>query len=168
MARKALFIVLILSLLAVPALAKSKPAGKAGATATATAPAGQTSRTFIDFGTRWTSMTDKERSSFLDGYYMAFHLLCTNAVLGNAGQDNQKPNTQEIQKQFAGCMAANLPFDPATVKAAMTELYQDTANNHIPYDQMIGFAFEKVAGKPYDDDLAKLRQDVENHLKVGK
>jgi len=165
MARKALLIVLIASFMAVPALAKQTvSASKEKAPASA----GQTSRTFSDFGGRWNSMTDKERGSFMDGYYMAFHLLCTNAALGTAEQSSQAPNQQDIQKRFASCMATNLPFDPSAVKGAMTELYQDSANNHVPFDQMMGFAFEKVAGKPYDDNLTKLRQNIEAHLKSGK
>jgi len=168
MARKALFIVLILSLMAVPALAKTKSSGQAGATATATAPAGQNNRIFADFGTRWNSMSDKERDAFMEGYISALRLLCTNSVMTAAKQTNKTPDQQEIAKQFNTCMTANFPFPPSSVKEAMSALYQESANNHIPFDVMIGFAFEKAGNKPYEDDLAKLRQDIETRLKSDK
>jgi len=163
MARKALFIVLILSLMAVPALAKQTVSASK---AKAPAAAGQTSRIFSDFGGRWNSMSDKERQSFMEGYYSAIQLICTNAALGDSAQANQGPDQQN--KQFLACMGTYAPFELAPTKAAMTELYQDSANNHIPFSQMIGFAFAKVAGKLDEGNLAQLRQNVEAQLKGGK
>jgi hypothetical protein len=172
MARKALFIVLIVSLMAVPALAKqsvSPSKEKTHASASKEkAPAGQTGRIAVDFGARWNSMSDKERKSFLDGFYFGIYQMCTNAAFAPDAQ-NQAPAQQESEKRLRSCMAANVPFtDLAAVQGAMTDLYQDSANNHIPFNLMMGFAFEKIAGKPYDDDLAKLRQNVEARLKIDK
>ena len=173
MARKALFIILILSLMAAPALAKQTVSASKDKTPVsvgkekAPAPTRQP-RVFANFGDRWNAMSDKERDSFLEGYYMAFHLVCTNVAMASAGQNNQAPNQQEREKQLTNCMVANLPFAPSSTKAVLTELYQDSANNHMPFDQMIGIAFEKMAGHPYEENLAKLRQIVEAQLRSGK
>ena len=55
---------------------------------------------------------------------------------------------------------AQFPYKPGAIKEAMTSLYQDKANNIIPYDLMFGMALLKVKGDPFEDNLARLRQDL--------
>jgi hypothetical protein len=159
MARKALLIALALILaFASSALAQKKaPAPLASSpSAAAKGPAEVT-----NFGQRWSAMTDKERESFLEGMAFAFRIYCLNAVMAG---DNKPQNAQEADKRFKECFLAQFPYQPALVKEAMTSLYQDKANNNIPFDMMYGMALLKVKGDPIDENLAKLRQE----LKRGK
>jgi len=159
MARKALLIALALILaLAVPALAQKKTGDKSP-TPLASSPsaAAKGNGEVTNFGQRWTAMTDKERIFFVEGIATAFRILCLNVAFG--GPDSSK-NPQDAQKSFMDCFLAQFPYQPYMVKDAMTGLYQDKANNIIPFDLMYGMALLKVKGDPIEDNLAKLRQDL--------
>ncbi len=156
MARKALLIVLALTLtLAVPAFAQKKSEPKAPV------PVGHQA-SVSNFGQRWNSMTDKERDHFLQGMIYAIRLVCTNAVFSSA---NKPANMQEAGKQFAECFKAQFPYSPGDVKVAMTALYQDKANDIVPFDLMYGMALLKIKGDPYEQNLTKLRQDLAKGVK---
>jgi hypothetical protein len=159
MARKALLIALALMLaLAVPALAQKKTGDKSPTPlASSPADAAKGHGEVTNFGQRWTAMTDKERNSFLEGVVSAFRIVCLNVAMG--GPDTSK-NPKDMQKNFMDCFLAQFPYQSYMVKEAMTSLYQDKANNIIPFDIMYGMALLKVKGDPVEDNLVKLRQDL--------
>lgn len=155
MARKALLTVIaLLVAFSVPAYAQKKSADKQP-TAMSQAAGGTT---ISNFGQRWTGMGEKERESFLEGMASAFRIMCLNAVMG--GLDATAQNAQEADKKFKECMVAFFPYQMHLVRQAMTELYQDKANNNVPFDVCFGVALLKIKGDPYEENLAKLRQDL--------
>jgi len=155
MARKALLIVLALILaFAAPAMAQKKSAAPLAAAPSAAA---KGSAEVTNFGQRWTAMTDKERDLFLEGIATAFRILCMNVVLGG---ETKPQNAQDADKRFKECFLAQYPYQSSLIKQAMNTLYQDKANNIVPYDLMFGMALLKVKGDPIEDNLAKLRQDL--------
>jgi len=165
MARKVWLMVLALTLLmAVPALAQ-KPGNKAPTPleGAPSATAASAHRQFSGFGQYWNAMSDKEHDAFMRGVVTAFRIYCMEAV---ASDKSQSP--QDTNKHFMECFASNFPYQPGLVKEAMNSLYQDKANNIIPFDYMFGLALLKVKGDPIDDRLARLRQDSEKLLKGGK
>lgn len=152
MARKALLFSLALILaLAAPAWAQKKSDPKAPV-----AVGGQQS-TVSNFGQRWTAMTDKERDMFLEGMATALRMVCTTAVFT---AEPKPKDMNEANKRFMECFSAQFPYKPWDIKNAMNALYQDKANNIVPYDIMYGMALLKVKGDPYEENLAKLRQDL--------
>jgi len=156
MARKALLIALALTLaLAAPAMAQKKSEPKTPV------PVGQQA-SVSNFGQRWSAMTDKERDHFLEGMIYAIRMVCTNAVFGS---EQKQMNMQEAGKQFAECIKAQFPYKPGDVKTAMTTLYQDKANNIVPFDLMYGMALLKIKGDPYEENLSKLRKDLSKGVK---
>ena len=58
-----------------------------------------------------------------------------------------------------------IPFNIPTVREAMTGLYADKANNHVPWDDMYGFSLLKIAGKPYEDALRDSRTRMDKLAK---
>lgn len=166
MARKALLIALALIFaLAAPALAQKKSGSKTptplGGSPSSTA--ASAAHQFSGFGKYWNDMGDKEHEAFLRGMITAFRIYCMEAV----GSDKSR-NPQDVNKRFMECFAANFPYQPSAVKEAMNSLYQDKANNNVPFDYMFGIALLKVKGDPVEDKLVKLRQDSEKLLKGGK
>lgn len=160
MARKALLIALVLVLsLAGQAFAQKKDKTPVGLSSSPSA-AASGPQTVRDFGTRWTAMPDRERSVFLEGMVSAFRILCLNAVM--AGQTTP-PSAQEAEKKFKECVINWFPYQIRDVSQAMTELYQDKANNNIPFDTMYGMSLLKIKGDPaLDENLSKLRKDLSN------
>lgn len=158
MARKALLIALALTLALAGAAHAQKGADKKP-TSLSSAPSAAAAgpATVTNFGQRWTAMSDKERDTFLEGMTTALRLVCTNAVLG---QETKPVDMQAANKSFMECFAGVFPYKPGDIKSAMTSLYQDKNNNIIPYDIMYGMALLKVKGDPYEDNLARLRQDL--------
>ena len=162
MARKALLIVSALILFcAAQALAQQKP-GKAAAPLDnpPSSAASQAQRRFSDFGRNWIAMPDKERLAFMEGYLVSLRIVCAQA-----GYDpSAKQNSQEYAKRVNDCLSGNFPATPSAVLAAMTEMYQQEANNHIPYGYMLQFALLKVTGKPYEDALAEGRKELDKSV----
>lgn len=162
MARKAVLTALALILaLAVPAFAQQKGAEKKSATSAAASSAAA-HNSVTNFGQRWTAMADKEREAFLEGMAFAFRTACMSAVMS---LDSTKTNPQEADKTFRECFSGWFPYRPYDVKQAMTTIYQDKANNIIPFDIAYGQALLKVKGDPIEDNLAKLRQDLAKRAK---
>ncbi|MFP5239612.1 MAG: hypothetical protein ACLGQW_07275 [Acidobacteriota bacterium] len=161
MARKALLTALALILaLAVPAFAQQKGGDKKAAASSA---ASATPRSTVsNFGQRWNTMTDKERELYLEGMAFAFRTVCMSAVMT---LDSAKTNPQEADKAFRECFSGWFPYRPYDVKQAMNAIYQDKANNIIPFDIAYGQALLKVKGDPIEDNLNKLRQDLAKHAK---
>lgn len=158
MARKALLIALALTLALAGAAHAQKSADKKPASlSSAPSAAAAGHATVTNFGQRWTAMTDKERDMFIEGMTTAIRLVCTNAVLG---QETKPVDMQAANKSFMECFAGVFPYKPGDIKSAMTSLYQDKNNNIVPYDIMYGMALLKVKGDPYEDNLARLRQDL--------
>lgn len=154
MARKALLIALALTLaFAAPAVAQQKKSDPKAPVPLS----GQQQATVSNFGQRWTAMTDKERDTFLEGMATALRMVCTTAVF--TAEPKPKDMT-EANKRFIECFSAQFPYKPGDIKGAMNSLYQDKANNIVPYDIMFGMALLKLKGDPYEENLAKLRQDL--------
>jgi hypothetical protein len=167
MARNALLMVLALTLLsAAPALAQTKPGEKKATSldATPSATAAKANRQFANFGQAWTAMPDNERHDFLLGFVTSIRIVC--ASFASEGEGKQHP--QDMPKLVNGCISTNFPAQIMDVKEAMTALYQDKANNHIPYGDMLRFAMMKVTGKPYEDDLAQGREQFDKAFKGDK
>ena len=161
MARKALLTALALILaLAVPAFAQQKGGDKKAAASSAASTAPKSAVT--NFGQRWTGMSDKERDLFLEGMVSAFRIICVNQLYT---LDASKTSPQEADKAFRECFSVLFPYRPYDVKQAMTAIYQDKANNIIPFDIAYGQALLKVKGDPIEDNLTKLRQDLTRQAK---
>uniref|UniRef100_A0A7C4AH86 Uncharacterized protein n=1 Tax=Fundidesulfovibrio putealis TaxID=270496 RepID=A0A7C4AH86_9BACT len=155
MARKALLTVIaLLVAFSVPAYAQKKSGDKQPTPMSQAASAASVS----NFGQRWAAMGEKERDGFLEGMVTAFRIMCLNAVMG--GLDAKSQNAQEADKKFKECMVGFFPYQMHLVRQAMTELYQDKANNAVPFDVCFGVALLKIKGDPYEENLAKLRQDL--------
>ncbi|GAB6039156.1 hypothetical protein JCM15519_37150 [Fundidesulfovibrio butyratiphilus] len=118
-----------------------------------------------NFGTRWLDMSAKERMAFIEGMASAFRVICQNVIFQG---DNKPKNAQEAQQRFRDCMLPMMPYRPTEIVDAMTALYQDKANNILSWDLVYGIALVKIKGDPYEDNLAKLRQDVNKVLKSSK
>ncbi|WP_243313900.1 hypothetical protein [Fundidesulfovibrio agrisoli] len=165
MARKALLTALALILaLAVPAFAQQKGGDKKAAASGASSSAASAAprATVSNFGQRWNGMTDKERELYLEGMAFAFRTVCMSAVMT---LDSAKTSPQEADKTFRECFSSWFPYRPYEVKQAMTAIYQDKANNIIPFDIAYGQALLKVKGDSIEDNLTKLRQDLARQAK---
>lgn len=167
MARKACLIAMILVLgLAVPALAQKKAAGDKTPTPLSGSPAStasHASQSFSNFGQTWTGMSEKERNYFIEGMVASFRIICLNAVV--ASGQGAPGSQQDADKKFRECMGAWFPYRPSEVRDSMTALYQEKANNVVPFDTMFGMALLKIKGDPYEENLAKLRQDLAKRAK---
>jgi hypothetical protein len=162
MARKALLIVSALILFcAAQALAQQRP-GKAAAPLDnpPSSAAAHAQRRFSDFGHSWSAMPSTERLAFMEGYLVSLRLVCSQA----AYDPSAKQNSQAYAKRVNDCLSGNFPAAPSAVLAAMNELYQQEANNHIPYGYMLQFALLKVSGKPYEDALAEGRKELDKSV----
>ena len=159
MARKAVFIALILVLaLSGQALAQKKTDKAPTSLASQPSAAAAGPGTIKDFGNRWNAMGDKERTAFLEGMVSGFRIVCLNVVM--AGQ-SAPPSAQEAEKKFKECVLPMFPYAIREVKEAMNSLYQDKANNVVPFDMMYGMALLKVKGDPaLDDSLVSLRKNL--------
>ncbi|WP_243438904.1 hypothetical protein [Fundidesulfovibrio soli] len=166
MARKALLTALALILaLAVPAFAQQKAGDKkpaASGAASGAAASAAPRATVSNFGQRWNGMTDKERELYLEGMAFAFRTVCMSAVMT---LDSSKTSPQEADKAFRECFSGWFPYRPYDVKQAMNAIYQDKANNIIPFDIAYGQALLKVKGDPIEENLNKLRQDLAKRAK---
>jgi hypothetical protein len=163
MARKALFIVLALTLItAAPALAQKKPSSKA-AVASDDASSATAAPKPLSFGQRWNAMSDKEHDAFLLGMLAAIQNRCQTLVA-----NSQTTDIKEANKTAVNCLGSLFPYAPALVKQAMSELYQNKANNSISFDYMYGVALLKIKGTPVEDNLVKLRQASEKAIKSMK
>lgn len=165
MARKAtLFALTLILALALPALAQKKDKTPAPLDGAPSAKAAGANLKVTDFGARWSAMTDMERNHFIEGMVTSIRFICTNTVYG---VEPKQMDMKEADKRVLECIAANFPYKPSEVKAAMTSLYQDKTNNNIPYDTMYGFALFKVKGENYQENLAKVRQIFDKRAKGG-
>ncbi|GFK93523.1 hypothetical protein NNJEOMEG_01357 [Fundidesulfovibrio magnetotacticus] len=167
MARKAALtaLTLILALaLAVPALAQKKDKTPAPLDGAPSAKAAGANLKVTDFGARWTAMTDRERNHFIEGMVTSIRFLCTNTIYG---ADPKQMDMKDAEKRVVECIASNFPYMPHDIKAAMTAIYQDKANNSLPYDIVYGFALFKVKGDSYEENLAKVRQLYDKRAKGG-
>lgn len=165
MARKAaLFALTLILALALPALAQKKDKAPQPLAGAPSAKAAGANLKVTDFGVRWSSMTDQERNHFIEGMVTSIRFICTNSVYG---AEPKQMDMKDADKHVLECIAANFPYKPSDVKAAMTALYQDKANNNVPYDTMYGFALFKVKGESYEENLAKVRQLFDKRLKGG-
>ena len=151
MAKKALILtVALLCAFAVPAMAQKKASTDKKPTPVAAAAHSEVS----DFGVRWQAMSDKEREGFLRGMATAFRVVCLQV----AAQDGKTSDPAELNKRFMECFISTMPYQPNRIKDAMTSLYQDKANNHIPYDMLYSAALLKAGDKPYEENLVQMRK----------
>ena len=164
MAKKALILtVALLCAFAVPAMAQQKKAATGDKKPVSMAPA--TGHADVsDFGTRWQGMSEKERESFLLGMGSAFRVVCMNAASG----DGTNKDVLEANKRFKECMLTFMPYQISVIKASMTSLYQDKANNQMPFDMLYGVALLKAGEKPYEDSLMQLRKVAASMEKGAK
>lgn len=162
MAKKALILtVALLCAFAVPAMAQQKKAS-ADKKPVPVAASGQSE--VSDFGARWQGMSDKEREGFMRGMATAFRVVCMNVAAG----DGKNKDAADLNKRFMECFVSVMPYPINAVKAAMTSLYQDKANNHVPYDMLYGAALLKAGDKPYEESLIQLRKiaaSIEKNVK---
>ena len=152
MAKKALILtVALLCAFAVPAMAQQK---KSSGDKKPVPVAGAAHADVSDFGARWQGMSDKEREGFIMGMATAFRVMCMNVAAG----DGSNKDPLEFTKRVRECFISVMPYQPSRIKEAMTSLYQDKANNHVPFDMLYSVALLKAGDKPYDESLVQLRK----------